>query len=289
TVLDEIGDPILHLLRNCVDHGIESPKEREAACKSTRGLVRLDATRDRDQVRITVSDDGHGIDVESVWKKACDLSLANAESRDTYSENDILLFTCVPGFSTADKATKVSGRGVGMDVVKGKIEHLGGTLRIQSRPGLGTEVVLTLPLTLAIIQALMLGARGQVFAMPLSSVDEVMDPDDVVVDTVDSAPVVVLREGTVAPVFPLDAVLGLDSDLYRSPTSGEHIVLIDSGGVKRALLAEELLGRREIVIKPLSRMFRRVRGLGGATVLGDGRVALILDPRTIFPSREEVV
>ncbi len=289
TVLDEIGDPILHLLRNSVDHGIEPAEDRMAAGKDPKGTVHLDASRERDQVRISVSDDGRGMDVARVWGKACDLGLAHAESRDSYSDDDILLFTCVPGFSTAAQATRVSGRGVGMDVVKGKIEHLGGTLQINTAPGQGTEFVLTLPLTLAIIQALLVGARGQVFAMPLSAVDEVMSPDEVQLDTVDSAPVVVLRDGTIAPVYPLDALLGVGGQMLRDPQEGEHIVLTDTGGQKRALLVEEMLGRREIVIKPLSRMFRNVRGLGGATVLGDGNVALILDPRTMFPSREEVL
>jgi two-component system chemotaxis sensor kinase CheA len=128
TVLDEIGDPIVHLLRNCVDHGIESPEERVAASKPARGTIFLAAEREREQIRITVSDDGRGMDVGRIWAAAVDRGLADPSSRDAYSDHDVLMFVCAPGFSTVDQATKVSGRGVGMDVVKGKIEYLGGTI-----------------------------------------------------------------------------------------------------------------------------------------------------------------
>ncbi|MDP2181542.1 MAG: chemotaxis protein CheA [Actinomycetota bacterium] len=288
TVLDEIGDPIVHLLRNSVDHGIGDPATREAGGKPARGTVRLTAARERDQVRITVSDDGRGIDVERIWDKACSLNVVEPEAREAYRDEEILLLTCMPGFSTAENATRVSGRGVGMDVVKGKIEHLGGSLTISSAPGLGTETVLTLPLTLAIIQALMIGAAGRTFAIPLSSVDEVFSPQDAAIDTVDGAPVIVMRDHSIVPVFRVDALLGLGGVASRLPDDAEHLVLVeDAVGHRRALVVEKLYGRHEIVVKPISRMFRDAKGIGGATVLGDGRVALIIDPRTIFPMREE--
>lgn len=287
TVLDEIGDPIVHLLRNSIDHGIEPAAEREAAGKPPRGTVRLAASRERDRVRISVSDDGRGIESDRVWDKACSLGLADPASRGAYTDTDVLLFTCVPGFSTAAQATKVSGRGVGMDVVKGKIEHLGGALSIVSRPGSGTEFVLTLPLTLAIIQALILSSGGETYALPLSVVDEVLGGDDMGYDTIDGMPVAVDREGSIIPVHHLDALLGYSHDHKRLPNPHEHVVLVESGGQRKALVVENLLGRREIVIKPLSRMLRGARGVGGATVLGDGRVALIIDQRTLFASREE--
>jgi len=287
TVLDEIGDPIVHLLRNSIDHGIESPEQREAAGKPRRGTVRLNATRERDNVHITVSDDGAGIACDRVWERAVELGLAAREDRDAYSDEQVLLFTCVPGFSTTSAANKVSGRGVGMDVVKGKIEHLGGSLRIESTPGAGSTFVLALPLTLAIVQALLIVSADQVFAAPLSAVGEVLAAEDVNAETVDGAPVVVMRDGEVVPVFSLDALLGLDEGPHRTPERGDHLVLLESFGARRALIVDELLGRREIVIKPLSRLFRSVTGLAGATVLGDGKVALIIDPRTVFPAREE--
>ncbi len=283
TVLDEIGDPIVHLLRNSVDHGIEPPDQREAAGKPAKGTVTLAARRERDMVRISVCDDGNGMDVERVWDKACSLGMAHAADRDSYHDDDILLFTCAPGFSTTEQATRVSGRGVGMDAVKGKIEHLGGSLAIHSSEGVGTEVELSLPLTLAIIQALLVSTCGQTFALPLGSVDEVLDPNEATIDTIDGAPVLILRDGDVVPLLRLDTLLGLSDENTGMPSGDEHVVLVQYGaGVRRGLVVEGLQGRTEVVIKPLASLFRDVHGVSGATVLGDGRVALILDPRTIF-------
>ena len=282
TVLDEIGDPIVHLLRNAADHGIEDPDVRRDAGKPERGTVRLIAQRERDQVRVIVGDDGGGMDAERIWTKAVERGMVAAADRDSYSEQDILLLTCAPGFSTAQEATKVSGRGVGMDVVKGKIEYLGGTLSIRSRPGVGTEMVLSLPLTLAIIQALLVATSGQVFAVPLSAVSEVLSPEEIDLKTVDGSPVLVLRDGSVAPLYLLDEIVGSSPRTKRQPAPGEHIVLMEMGDQINALAVESLVGRQEVVIKPLSPLFKGLRGLGGATVLGDGRVALILDPRTLF-------
>jgi two-component system, chemotaxis family, sensor kinase CheA len=287
TVLDEIGDPIVHLLRNAVDHGIESAEARAASGKPAKGTVRLAATRERDFVQIIVSDDGGGMDVDRIWTKACERGLAEPLLRDNYDDEAILLFTCTPGFSTAETATKVSGRGVGMDVVRGKIEYLGGSLFIRSTPGVGSEFVLTLPLTLAIIQALLVGSEGQVFAVPLGSVAEVLSPEEARIDTVDGKPVVVLRDDNVAPLYRLPVILGVAGDGELMPLPGEHVVLIESGTQVRALAVAGLIGRQEIVIKPLGRMFKHIRGLGGATVLGDGRVALILDPRSLFAMGEQ--
>ncbi len=282
TVLDEIGDPIVHLLRNSADHGIEPPQDRVAAGKPERGTVRLVAQREREQVRIVVSDDGRGMDVERIWQKAVERGMVSPEERDSYTRQDILLLTCSPGFSTAQEATKVSGRGVGMDVVKGKIEYLGGTLVIRSHPGEGTQMVLSLPLTLAIIQALLVASSGQVFAIPLSAVSEVLSPSEVRTKTVDGSPVVVLRNGSVAPMHVLDEIIGASPRSKRQPSPEEHIVMMEMGDEANALVVERLVGRQEVVIKPLSPLFKGLRGIGGATVLGDGRVALILDPRTLF-------
>jgi len=288
TVLDEIGDPIVHLLRNAVDHGLESREARVAAGKPAKGTVRLEAGRDRDQVKIFVSDDGAGMDVNRIWSKACESRLVDPSERDTYTTADILLLTCSPGFSTAAKATSVSGRGVGMDVVKGKIEYLGGTVSIHSQQGQGTTVTMTLPLTLAIIQSLLVGNGDQVFALPLSAVSEVLGRDEVRLKTVDGSPVAVLRDGSIAPLFRLDEVIGVAEMRKRMPDANDHIVLMESGDQVRALAVERLVGRHEIVIKPLSPLFKNLRGLSGATVLGDGRVALILDPRTLFGMKGRV-
>ncbi|GAB4289758.1 MAG: chemotaxis protein CheA [Coriobacteriia bacterium] len=282
TVLDEIGDPIVHLLRNAIDHGIEDPATRESNGKAPRGRVRLSAMRERDQVRIVVSDDGRGMDAETIFAKAVERGICSAEDRPSLSESEVFMFTCAPGFSTAASATKVSGRGVGMDVVKGKIEYLGGTLTIRSTPGAGTEMSLTLPLTLAIIQALLVSSGEQVFALPLSAVSEVLDLSEVRIKTVDGSPVVVLRDGAVAPLDRLDVLVAEPDAEHGVPGVEDQVVLMEVGEDVRALAVRELLGRQEIVIKPLSPLFKTLGGLGGATVLGDGRVALILDPRTLF-------
>jgi two-component system chemotaxis sensor kinase CheA len=282
TVLDEIGDPLVHLLRNAVDHGVEPAAVRVAAGKPARGTVHLTAARERDQVLISVSDDGAGMDLDRIWRKAVERGMVVDAERDQYSAEDVLMLTCTPGFSTTELATKVSGRGVGMDVVRGKIEYLGGSLHIRPLPGGGTEFELSLPLTLAIIQALLVSSNGQTFALPLGAVTEVFTPEEIDAGTIDALPVVTLRDGRVVALHRLDVLLGFSDDATRLPGSNEHVVLVELGDTARALAVEALKGRQEIVIKPLSRMFRGVRGLGGATVLGDGSVALILDPRMMF-------
>jgi two-component system chemotaxis sensor kinase CheA len=285
TVLDEIVEPLVHLLRNSIDHGLENVADRAAAGKSEKGRVRLSAARERDRALITVADDGKGMDVDRIWNVACDRGMVTASQRDAYSDDEILLLTCTPGFSTAQKATKVSGRGVGMDVVRAKVEQLGGELSIRSRPGSGTEFVLGLPLTLAIIQALLVRSSGQIYAIPLGAVTEVLAYGDLPIDTVDGHPVLTLRDARVIPLDTLDEVVGVE-DVDASPIRCRQIVLLEWGDAARALGVDGLVGRQEIVIKPLAGMFAGVAGLSGATVLGDGSVALILDPRALFAGME---
>ena len=253
-----------------------------SAGKAPRGVVRLTAARERDQVLISVSDDGAGMDPDRIWRKAVERGMVIDAERDQYSAEDVLMLTCTPGFSTAEQATKVSGRGVGMDVVRGKIEYLGGSLHIRQRPTGGTEFELSLPLTLAIIQALLVRSSGQTFALPLGAVTEVFAPDEIDAGSVDGMPVVTLRDGRIVSLHRLDVLLGFSDDATRLPGPREHVVLVETGDVARALSVESLTGRQEIVIKPLSGIFAGVSGLSGATVLGDGSVALILDPRALF-------
>ena len=287
TVLDEIGDPIVHLLRNSIDHGIESSDTRVDLGKPAIGSISLTAARERDHVTIVVSDDGRGIDIERVWTKAVQRGLASPDEREDYSDGDILLFTCVPGFSTAEQSTKVSGRGVGMDVVKGKVEHLGGTLQISSKPGVGTDFILQLPLTLAIVKALLVESSGQTFAIPLSAVTEVFAADEVKVDAIDGVPVLLLRDGEVVSFRRLDAIL-FGEDPRRIPEPHSHVLIVEMGGEQHALHVHALAGRQEIVVKPLSRLLKDAPGFSGATILGDGRVMLILDPRTMFAATEAI-
>lgn len=285
TVLDEIGDPLVHLLRNCVDHGIESSEQRASVGKPELGQITLRASREREHVLITVSDDGAGIDPEKIWRKAESIGLVSSAQRPDFDDQSVLLLTCVPGFTTLDAVSEVSGRGVGMDAVKGKIEYLGGTIQINSVVGQGSEFVLRLPLTLAIIQVLIIETAGRLYALPLSSVDEVFSAADLVVETVDSAPVVMLRAGEIVPLVRLDVALGVHVPGEESP-SPAHIVVVENEGRKRALAVDALGGRREIVVKPLSRLLKDAHGFSGATILGDGQVILILDTRTLFTRRE---
>jgi two-component system, chemotaxis family, sensor kinase CheA len=285
TVLDEIGDSIMHLLRNAIDHGIETSERRLRAGKPAAGVLSLSAARERDHVAIVVSDDGGGIDADGVWNEACRRGLARSDERAEYSDSDVLLFTCVPGFSTAGVTTRVSGRGVGLDVVKREVEALGGTLAIASSPGLGTEFTLRLPLMLAIVRALLVEVRGQTFALPLSAVNEVVSAAEIRSETIDGRPVMVGRDGDVVALVKLDSLLfGEDAGAPLSETA--HVVTVVSAGVQYAVAVDGLLGRQEIVVKPLSGMFEGMNGLSGATIMGDGRVALILDPRTLFSGME---
>jgi two-component system chemotaxis sensor kinase CheA len=285
TVLDEIVEPLVHLLRNSLDHGLESAEQRKAAGKPERGLVRLSAARERDRALVTVADDGRGMDPERIWVAACDRGIVTPAQRADFNDDEILLLTCTPGFSTAAQATKVSGRGVGMDVVRAKVEQLGGVLTIRSRVGSGTEFVLALPLTLAIIQALLVRSSGQIYAIPLGAVTEVLAYDDLPIETVDGHPVLTLRDKRVVPLDTLDAVVGV-SEEQASPIRSRNVVLLEWGEAARGIGVDALVGRQEIVIKPLAGMFAGVAGLSGATVLGDGSVALILDPRALFATGE---
>lgn len=285
TVLDEIVEPLVHLLRNSLDHGLEPAEQRVAAGKPERGLVRLSAARERDRALVTVADDGRGMDPERIWSAACERGLVTPAQRADFNDDEILLLTCTPGFSTAAQATKVSGRGVGMDVVRAKVEQLGGALTIRSRVGAGTEFVLALPLTLAIIQALLVRSSGQIYAIPLGAVTEVLAYDDLPIETVDGHPVLTLRDMRVVPLDTLDAVVGV-SEEQASPDRSRNVVLLEWGEAARGIGVDALVGRQEIVIKPLAGMFAGVAGLSGATVLGDGSVALILDPRALFTTGE---
>jgi len=283
TVLDEIGDPIVHLLRNCLDHGIESPDHRSAVGKPRKGTVALSASRERDTVRIVISDDGAGIDANRIWDKACSSGIVDPHDRDMYDTDDVLMLICSPGFSTVEQPTRVSGRGVGLDAVKGKIEHLGGSLSIYSQVGEGSRFELTLPLTLAIVQVVLVSTGQHTFALPLGFVDEILGSEGLNIDSVDQSPVLVYREGEVVPLYRLDEIMGIVPGRTKVVNPREQVILMQcADGMKRGLVVEGLEGRIEAVVKPLSSIFRATKGFSGTTVLGDARVALILDPRTLF-------
>lgn len=271
TVVDEIGDPLVHLLRNAVDHGLETPAEREAIGKPRAGTVTLSARHEGNHVIIEVRDDGRGIDPARIRAKARELGLLGADE-NWVDDEEILAYVFRPGFSTADSVTGVSGRGVGMDVVKSRIESVGGRVELQSRPGEGTVVTIHLPLTLAIIQALLIGVRDETYAIPMGFIDEIVDVGNDRVKTVQNREVIVLRN-TVLPLVELSGRLGLDGGRGEKA----YVVVVRVGNKRVGLVVDTLIGQQEIVIKNLGNYLGGISGLSGATILGNGRVALILD------------
>lgn len=275
TVIDEIGDPLVHLLRNAIDHGVEEPAEREAKGKNPVGEIRLIARHEGNNVIIMVEDDGAGVNPEVVKQKAVEKGLitqAEAEKMDT-AEAVRLLF--VPGFSTAKVVTDVSGRGVGMDAVKTKIESLGGMVDIETKVNEGSKFTIRLPLTLAIIQALLVKVCEEIYAIPLGSIDSTINITPGDIKTIQNQEVILLR-GQIIPIVRLGNVLGVPA----AATDGQeelYVVIVHMGDQKAGVIVDTLIGQQEIVIKSLGRLLASIKVLAGATILGDGRVALILD------------
>jgi two-component system chemotaxis sensor kinase CheA len=272
SMLDEIGEPVLHLLRNAIDHGLEEPTVRAAAGKQSAGRLVLSAARDRSAVMIRVSDDGRGIDREKVLARAKVDGLLD-ESRSDLTDEELTRIIARPGFTTAEKVTGLSGRGVGIDVVMNRVRSLGGSVNIRSEPGAGTTVTLRLPLTLAIVRSLLARADGEHYAVPLTHVVETVELPADGLRTVGGREVAVLRED-VLPVLRLRDLVGLPR---ARDARMAQVVIIEAGNKRAALVVDELTTQLEIVVK----QFDGVRGglalFGGATILGDGAPALILD------------
>ncbi|WP_284616811.1 chemotaxis protein CheA [Aquabacterium humicola] len=265
TVVEKIGDPLLHLVRNAVDHGIESPDEREARGKPERGTVRLNAFHDSGSIVIEVGDDGGGLKRERILAKAIERGLVQPEQRLSDDEVHALIFE--PGFSTAEAVTNLSGRGVGMDVVKRNIAALRGSVGIRSVDGQGTTVVVRLPLTLAIIDGFLVGVGGSVFVVPLEAVEECIE------HAAEPGHSWCNLRGQVLPQVRLREHFEIDAPAPRR----ESVVVIRHGGERFGLVVDQLMGEFQTVIKPLSRVFAQVKSISGSTILGSGEVALILD------------
>jgi two-component system chemotaxis sensor kinase CheA len=279
TLLESIKDPLTHLLRNAVDHGIEMPKDRLAAGKPAEGKVTLRAYQDGGQVLIDISDDGRGIAVDRVRDRAIERGLLSAEQASRLNEAELINLIFLPGFSTADAVTNLSGRGVGMDIVRNNVEAIGGSIEIRSVRGQGSLVRLRLPLTLAIIPALIVGCGSNRYAIPQVSLVELIRIDgskvDGAVETVQSAPVLRLR-GNLLPLVWLGAVLGEPVEAHGNGRS-LHVVVLQLGARQLGLVVDMIIDSQEIVVKPLVKHLRGLPALAGCTILGDGRVALILD------------
>ncbi|AEV68543.1 chemotaxis protein CheA [Acetivibrio clariflavus] len=278
TVIDEIGDPLIHLLRNSADHGIESIEKRKAAGKPTAGKIDLRAYQDGNNVVIEVCDDGQGIDLEKVKKKAIEKGLVKKEIANTLSQKDIIDFLFKPSFSTSDKITDLSGRGVGLDVVKTKIEQLGGVVEVETEWGKGSKFIIRLPLTLAIIQALLVVIGEEKYAIPLSSTKEIIkiSPDQIML--VQKQEVIMIRD-TVIPIVRLNRILDIPTD--KNNKKQLTVVIVKKGERLSGFLVDSLIGQQEIVIKSLGKLLSGIKFIAGATILGDGNVALILDVNSL--------
>jgi len=273
TFVEEIGEPILHLLRNAIDHGIESKEERIAKGKPPVGTVVLSARHEGNNVVIEVEDDGKGIDKEKVLKKAIEKGLVSEARAATLSDQEILNFLFVPGFSTREDVSEVSGRGVGLDVVKNVVESLNGSVSIESEKDKGTKVTIRLPLTLAIIQALLVKVSGFVYAIPIANVDTTLRVSKGEIQRVQDRKVIVIR-GEVIPIRELWEILQVPHE--ATPETME-VVIVRTGNRKHGIVVDELLGQDDIVIKSLGKVFSDVREFSGAAILGDGSIALIVN------------
>lgn len=278
TVIDEIGDPLMHLLRNSADHGLESAEDRRKAGKPEVGSIFLDAYQDGNNVVIEVRDDGAGINVERVKQKAIEKGTISREQAETMTDKDVIDLLFRPSFSTAEKITDVSGRGVGLDVVKTRIEALGGDIEARTKFGEGSNFIIRLPLTLAIIQALMVEIGEEKYAIPLGSIQTIEDVPVSDIKYVQTKEVINLR-GTVIPILRLADIL--DVEQTKESLENLTVVIVSKGDKLAGLVIDNLIGQQEIVIKSLGKYINNNKMIGGATILGDGEVALILDVNTL--------
>ena len=274
TVLEAIDDPLIHILRNAIDHGIETPGERIARGKPERGKVILSAWHEENQVLIQVKDDGFGIDAENVRRSAIGKGLITAEAAAKLSEKEAMELIFMPGFSTSQVATQVSGRGVGMDVVRSNLERISGHIEVRSQAGLGTSVTLRLPLTLAIMRALLVRCSGLIYAIPTSSVEEALVVREEEIKTVQGKAALTVR----GRIFPLVSLEGaLRDDPWFQNGRFRYAILTRSNDEPLALGVDDLVGEEEIVVKNMGKILSRLKGIAGATILAQGDPAIILD------------
>lgn len=279
TVIDEIGDPLIHLIRNSIDHGIEGKEERIKNNKPIEGTVFLKAYQDGNNVVIEVEDDGKGINIEKIKKKSIEIGLVSKTDADELDDESIIELLFKPGFSTTDKISDISGRGVGLDVVKTKIESLGGTVEVETVSNVGSKFIIRLPLTLAIIQALLVNIAEEKYAIPLNSIKEIISININNIKNVQSKEVILYRDN-VLPIVRLDSILDVEKN-------GEEkdeitIVVVKKGDKNSGFIVDNLIGQQEIVIKSLGKYLAGIKAIAGATILGDGQVALIIDTNSLI-------
>lgn len=281
TVIDEIGDPLIHLIRNSIDHGIEPPEKRQSSGKPEQGTVALRAYPDGNTVVIEVEDDGGGIDPDIILEKAQEKEVVTDREIETMSKKEIINLLFRAGFSTAKEITDLSGRGVGLDVVKNKIESLNGTVEVASEMGKGSKFTIRLPLTLAIIQALMVNLSEEKYALPLNSIKEITTIKRATINMVQNQEVVLYRNKTL-PIVRLNEILEVPYKDGYEEKEDMIVVIVRKGELEAGLVVDSLIGQQEIVIKSLGRYLTGAKIIAGATILGNGSVALIVDPNQLL-------
>jgi two-component system chemotaxis sensor kinase CheA len=273
-LVEALADPLVHLVRNAVDHGVETPEEREKAGKARAGRVVLSAEQEGDHILLSITDDGKGMDADVLRAKAVEKGLLDKDAADRLNEFECYNLIFAPGFSTKTEISDVSGRGVGMDVVKTKISQLNGTVNVFSQKGQGSKIVIKVPLTLAIMPTLMVMLENQAFAFPLVNVNEIFHLDLSRTNVVDGQEVVIVRDKAL-PLFYLKRWL-VPQAFHEGQREG-HVVILTVGSQRIGFVVDQLVGQEEVVIKPLGKMLQGTPGMSGATITGDGRIALILD------------
>ncbi|WP_113406708.1 chemotaxis protein CheA [Hyphomicrobiales bacterium] len=274
TVIDKLAEPLTHMIRNAVDHGVETPEKRAALGKNPEGTVRLTAKHRSGRILIELADDGAGINREKVRQKAIDNDLIAADANLSDEEVDNLIF--LPGFSTADKISDISGRGVGMDVVKRSIQALGGRINISSKPGQGSVFTMSLPLTLAVLDGMVVTVAGQTLVVPLTAIVETLQPEASAIHSFGANHRLISIRNSFCPLVDVGRILNFRAT-QANPVEGVALLVESEGGGQRALMVDAIQGQRQVVIKSLEANYTHVPGIAAATILGDGRVALILD------------
>jgi len=283
SVVDEIGDPLIHLIRNAMDHGLETPDERTAAGKPRKGTLILSAAHEGNQIVISIKDDGRGIDAEKIARKAREKGLITDEQMAAMGQREMLDLIFLPGFSTKEKATDLSGRGVGMDVVRTNIKKLNGIIDIKSELGQGSEFILKLPLTLAIIQSLLVEVEDETYSLPLAAVMETLRVEEREFHTIGGQEVLKLRD-SVLPLMRLQKIFNVaPSERSRAAC---YVVVVGVAEKRVGLVVSRLLGQQEVAIKSLGKYLANLPGIAGSTILGDGRVTLIIDPAGLLENSD---
>jgi len=275
TLIEEINDPLVHLVRNSADHGVEKPEDRVKAGKNEKGTITLSAEHEGNNIIITIEDDGKGIDPEKIKEKAISKGIVSAEKAKELSKQEVFNLIFSPGFSTAEKVTNVSGRGVGMDVVKTNVTKLRGIINIESEVGVGTKMIIKLPLTLAIIHGLLVNVEGEIVVIPLNSVIEIVRVSKSAISSVNQNEVIKLRD-TVLPLLNIAQLLYHKKAVEKTDDQ-QYIVVVGIAERKFGLKVDDLLGQKEVVIKSLGNYLGNVEGIAGSTIMGDGKVVMIAD------------